>query len=153
MDEEKKRRLESVIVFDGDCAICSGFVRTSIALLEGSTTGFIASGSEFGQKILTRLSLPGQPSSVYLIKSGSVLEKSDAVFDLCLCFRKPYRWLRVLKVIPAGIRDWIYDGIAHVRRKFSGKNPGSCYFSPSDQKFLIDTNNCNWAELEELLKK
>jgi predicted DCC family thiol-disulfide oxidoreductase YuxK len=153
MDDGKERKLEKVVVFDGDCAVCSRFVKISVAMMEGTTVGFVASESVLGQKILKYLSLPAQPSGAYFIQTGSVMEKSDAVFELIRCFRCPYRWLWVLKGIPSGIRDWIYNGVARIRRKLGVKKPQSCEYSPMVQEFLITTDNCSWTELEKLFRK
>ena len=151
MCDQSRRRLERLVIFDGNCAFCSRFFRVSVALLEGDNTAFVASGSETGQKILRRLELPNQPSTVYLVKRGGVLEKSSAVLDLYGEFRRPYCWLKALAILPRGFRDWGYDLIARWRRFLPGGNLSRCELSVKQQKFLIGDDNSDWAVVEDLL--
>ena len=152
MDDSGIHRLERLVIIDGDCSFCSGFARLSIALLAIDTIGFVSSGSTIGQKLLRYLKLPGEPSTVYVIRQGSILEKSSAIFDLCTAFRRPYRWFRFFAVLPRGFCDWIYDLIAWVRHYLPGKHLIRQTLTPDQQKYLLDDDQCDWAELENLLK-
>ena len=152
MDDSGTRRLERLVIIDGDCSFCNGFAKLSIALLKEESVAFVASGSGLGKKLLHHLGLPATPSTVYVIKQGAILDKSSAIFDLCLCFRRPYRWLRVFAVLPKGFRDWVYDLVARLRRYLPGKGLALRTLTMKQQKYLIDDDRYDWAEVEDLLK-
>lgn len=149
----RRHRIEQIVLFDGDCAFCSGMVRLSVKLLKIPTVGFVASGSEMGQNVLKRMKLPENPSTIFLLSDGNVLKKSEAAIALISKFRRPYCWMTLGRIFPLTLRDWVYDRIAQYRMNPLRRSSQHCAFSGSEEKHLIDSINFDWAELERILKK
>ena len=85
-----------ILLFDGECVLCSGFLR------------------HFG------LSLTDWESNV-LVEDGIPSFKSGAFFGVLRHLRAPWPWLRGLRVLPLGLRDWLYDRIARNRYALFGR--------------------------------
>jgi len=111
-----------VLLFDGYCNLCNGSV---IAIVKHDPLGkirFASLQSELGQKLVTGHQLDQDDiDSVILIKKGRASVKSDAVLNVLQLLGGFYRLLLIFKIVPRGLRDWIYDWIAANRYAWFGK--------------------------------
>ncbi|MFT5886241.1 MAG: putative DCC family thiol-disulfide oxidoreductase YuxK [Arcticibacterium sp.] len=119
-----------LILFDGVCNLCNGFVNFIIDRDKKKQFKFASLQSAYAQKLLK--DRPNDLDSVVFYDGESFLEKSEAVFEIAEIL-SGYKWLRVLKVIPKGIRDSVYDFIAKNRYKFFGQRE-TCRISTPDLK-------------------
>lgn len=103
----------AVILFDGVCNLCSGWVRFAVARDPARRLRFAAVQSPVGQDFLRRRGLPtARFESFYLVDHGQVFEKSDAFFQMVSHLRWPWPLLRGARVMPRVLRDWAYDCVA-----------------------------------------
>ena len=111
-----------VMVFDGTCNLCHGWVKFALARDAGDNLRFLAAQAPLGRDFLARNGLPSDIyESFYLVADGDVLQKSRGFLRMAAYLRRPWPWLRVLGVLPAWLLDPLYDLIARNRYRWFGK--------------------------------
>lgn len=60
--------------------------------------------------------------TMVLIVDDEAHFRSEAFFEIMKQLKKPWPWLRFLRIFPVGFRDWCYDRIALNRYKLFGKH-------------------------------
>lgn len=127
-----------VILFDGVCNLCNGFVQFAIQHDPKARLRFAALQSEAGQRLLTDFGLAGQPlKTVFLIEGKRIYRKSSAGLRALYHFGGAWRLLYVLMLIPSPIRNLVYDWIARNRYRWFGQRE-TCWMPTPDlqQRFL-----------------
>ena len=114
--------------FDGYCVLCSGFVAFCLARDPEGRLKFASAQSALGQRVLKELGLPDGTfdRTILLLDGDGVYVRSAAVLRALRHLRGPVRWLQPLAVIPAWLRDPIYDLIARNRYRWFGQR-SSCF--------------------------
>ncbi|MEM7223643.1 MAG: DCC1-like thiol-disulfide oxidoreductase family protein [Pseudomonadota bacterium] len=111
-----------LILYDGVCALCSGFVRFVSRRDRDGRFRFIAMQSPLGQSILAQYDQPLRDwDSNLLVKQGRAYTKSDSVLEVCRDLPRPWSWLTGLAILPRGLRDWGYDRVARNRYRLFGR--------------------------------
>lgn len=64
--------------------------------------------------------------SMVLIDDGKAFVESEAALRVAATLGAPWSWLRLGRVIPLGVRDAIYRGVARNRHRWFGK-PAVCW--------------------------
>jgi predicted DCC family thiol-disulfide oxidoreductase YuxK len=111
-----------IVLFDGHCNLCNGWVDFIIPRDPGDLFRFAASGSEAGDRLLrTRGLQDAATKSVVLIEGARAHLRSAAVLRIGRRLRGvwPLFWLAV--VIPAPVLDWVYDSLAARRYIWFGR--------------------------------
>ncbi len=113
----------AVIVFDGDCALCSGSVRFVARNDPSGRFRFVAAASELGQSIYAHLGLdPEDWDSFLLLQGGRAYTRSDASLRVLAGLRRPWPWAaNVLSRAPESLRDRVYRLIARKRIHWFGR--------------------------------
>jgi predicted DCC family thiol-disulfide oxidoreductase YuxK len=111
-----------VMVFDGACNLCHGWVRFALKRDRGNRLRFLAAQSNLGQQFLQRNGLPAQIfDSFYLVENAVILHKSAGFLRMVQYLRWPWPWLAIFSVIPARLLDRLYDYIAQNRYRWFGR--------------------------------
>jgi len=109
-----------VVLFDGDCALCTHSART--LLKHGPRFRLLPMQSDLGRALLAHYGLsPDDPASMLVIEDGQAMGMSDAVLHLARYLPFPYRLGMVGHVVPRPIRDLAYRFVARNRRRLKGK--------------------------------
>lgn len=104
---------EPIVFFDGDCALCHGFVRFS--LKRSRNVLFSPLESELAKSTLpNKASLP---DSIIVYKDGNIHTRFEALYAILENSQGLYRLLKVTKLLPSFFRDKIYDFIAKNRKR------------------------------------
>lgn len=121
-----------VVLFDGVCNFCSWSVNFAHGRDDGRIR-FAPLQSAVGTAILREQGLDADyfDSLVYVGTDGSVHTKSDGVVEILRHMDPPWRWLRVGRHLPRGVRDAMYDAFAAVRYRLFGKKE-SCMVPPPE---------------------
>ncbi len=134
MKEPKK-----IILFDGVCTVCNGFVQFIIKRDKEDLFRFASLQSEIAQKLLSERTIDTQKiDSVVLIEPGvAYYLKSDAALEIGKEL-KGYRTLsKILGLIPSSLRNIVYDIIARNRYSWYGKKDECMIPTPEiKSKFL-----------------
>ncbi len=113
----------SLIVFDGVCALCSGFVRFVLRHDPAGRFRFVAAQSELGRALYRHYGLdPENWESNLLIAEGRLYLRSEAAIQIFCGFGGLWRIVHILRVIPGTWRDRLYDFIAGHRYRWFGKH-------------------------------
>lgn len=136
MSGESGDSVAPVLLYDGVCGFCNRSVRTIIRLDPAGPLRFAALQSVFAKAIVERhpeignvdsmvfVDDPGQPSERVAVRSGAALRVADYLGG-------PWRVLKVAHVIPAPLRNWLYDRFAAIRYRVFGKYD-SCPLPPPE---------------------
>jgi predicted DCC family thiol-disulfide oxidoreductase YuxK len=124
-----------MIFYDGTCGLCHRTVRFAIARdPDGRHFRFAALGSEAFRRLVPegrRADLPD--SIVVLTADGTLLTRSAAIIHILDRIGGPWRLPgRLLALVPQGIRDLGYDGIARVRHRLFGRPTDACPVTPPE---------------------
>lgn len=123
-----------IILFDGVCNLCNGWVKFVLKRDPKGKFHFAPLQSAAGRRQLIRFNL--DPESVYsiiLIKDDALKHKSDAVLEIFQGIGNIWSLLFAFKVLPRFTRDWIYDVVARNRYRLFGRQE-SCMIPTAEIK-------------------
>jgi predicted DCC family thiol-disulfide oxidoreductase YuxK len=127
-----------VLLFDGVCNLCNGFVNF---VIDNDPEGYFklaALQSDEARPYLEQFGLdPEALDSVVLIENGQAYRKSTAALRVALHLPKPWPLAAVFMAIPRPLRDVVYDLIATNRYDWFGER-NSCRMPTPElqQRFL-----------------
>ncbi|MDW5610162.1 MULTISPECIES: thiol-disulfide oxidoreductase DCC family protein [Mycolicibacterium] len=122
---EVTHRPAPVLLYDGICGFCNSAVQTILRLDRRGTLRFAALESGFAEAVIARHpALDGVDSVVFVDNPGGpderVTVKSAAALRVADYLGGPWRALLVAGVVPAPLRDRLYDGFARIRYRVFG---------------------------------
>jgi len=128
-----------IIIFDGECSLCSRLVLFIIKRDKQGTFLFAPLQTEFSSSLMQKngLALLGA-DSIVLISDGKAYIRSEAVFEIMKYLDGRWSLFRCLRFLPASLNDLLYRFIAKNRYRIFGKR--SCMV-PSEElrsRFLTD---------------
>lgn len=129
---------ETVVLFDGVCKLCNGWVRFLIRHDRHRRIRLAAVQSPEGQALLAWAGLPlDQFDTLAVIRDQHYWVRSNAVLQIIALLPMACRPLQLLRVLPRVLRDWAYDRIARNRYRLFGRYD-SCLLPDPDhaQRFL-----------------
>ncbi len=127
-----------IILFDGVCNLCNGFLQFVIKHDTKQQFSFASLQSDFAAKELPKRNLdPNTLKTVILINNEEVFTKSDAALQI-LRQLKGFGWTAFLQIFPKFLRNGIYDIIAANRYKWFGKKDNCMVPSPDLKNRFFD---------------
>ena len=113
---------QPIILFDGVCNLCNSAVQFTIKHDKKKQFMFAALQSDTGQQLLKQYQLQQENfSSFVLIKDGQVFLKSTAALMVAKQLNGLIKLLYGFIIVPAFIRNGVYNFIAKNRYKWFGK--------------------------------
>ena len=113
---------QPLIVFDGVCVFCSGFVQLIIRLDRKKRFHFATAQSSFGEALFRRHGLPTDDyDSNLAIIDGAAFTKLDSFVAVMSALGWPWRAAKALLILPRSLRDWLYDRVARNRYTLFGR--------------------------------
>jgi len=112
---------DGLILFDGVCVLCSRWVDFVIKRDPAARFRFLPIQTPRGRAIARRFAVSDtEPETNVVVKNGHAHFKFDTI--LAIVEELPgWRWLTILRHLPRGFRDWLYDRIAKNRYAVFGK--------------------------------
>ena len=112
-----------IILFDGVCNLCNGFVQFVIKYDKKDVFRFVSLQSKTGKEILIHLDLYHRniESVCYFEYGIAYYLKSDAAIEIMKKLGGIFYLTIILKIFPRIIRDFVYDFIAKNRYNWFGK--------------------------------
>jgi predicted DCC family thiol-disulfide oxidoreductase YuxK len=108
-----------VVLFDGECGLCSGAARWLVARDRRAVMRFAGLKSRAGRRVLSEAGCDGaMPDSMVVVEGARVLVKSDAALRVAMVIGFPWSVACVGAVLPRVVRDWVYDVVARNRKRF-----------------------------------
>jgi predicted DCC family thiol-disulfide oxidoreductase YuxK len=112
----------ALILFDGVCNLCNSSVDFIIRRDKKGVFKFASLQSTLGQQVLEKFQLSQDSfSSVILLKNGKIYQKSTAALLIAHELSGVWALLYGFMLVPALIRNAVYDWIARNRYRWFGK--------------------------------
>jgi predicted DCC family thiol-disulfide oxidoreductase YuxK len=129
---------DGLVLFDGVCVLCSGWVRYIIEHDPAARFRFAAIQSPYGTALAERLGVDvGNPETNAVVLAGKAYFKSDAA--IAVLSRLPrLSWVQVFAVLPRAIRDRLYDLVARSRYSVFGRTDQCLLPTPELMARFID---------------
>lgn len=113
---------DRIVLFDGVCKLCNGWSRFLIKHDVEQQFKLCSVQSAEGRAILEWFGMPTDTFDTMLLVDGAVAyEKSDAFLNIVARLPRPWRYLKLLRFVPLGLRNWFYDRIALNRYSLFGR--------------------------------
>jgi predicted DCC family thiol-disulfide oxidoreductase YuxK len=127
-----------VVVFDGECSFCNGWVDFLLKFDRRDVFRFAARQSEAGAAYSREAGLPvAGVGSIILVEGKTIRLRSDAVLRMLELLGFPFAVARVFRVIPAVLRDAGYDFVARNRIRWFGKRSACRVPLPAERHRFI----------------
>lgn len=128
-----------LIVFDGDCVLCSGWADFVIRHDPGMRFRLAAAQSPLGQALYRHYGVmqDGDYASNLLLEDGRLYTKSRGTLRMLAGLGFPWSLAVALRIVPERLLDWLYDIVARRRLGWFGRR-SACYRpTPADEgRFL-----------------
>lgn len=126
-----------IIVFDGHCALCSGWVDFVLAR-DGGVFRFLPAQSPIGEALYAHYGFKsGDYDTNILIQDGQARVRSDGTLAMFEALGWPWRVVGVFRGVPRPVRDWGYGLIARNRLRWFGRRETCRLPQPGEQaRFL-----------------
>ncbi|MDD4971136.1 MAG: thiol-disulfide oxidoreductase DCC family protein [Paludibacter sp.] len=123
-----------VILFDGICNFCCGWVQFLIRHDKEMKFRFASIQSEIGQGLLKKVGLNNNSlKTIVYIQRNEIFTESSAVLEILRELGGSRVMVGVLKLIPKPLRDRFYQFISKKRYAIFGKRT-SCYLPTPENK-------------------
>src|SRR5262245_4526879 len=100
----KPRMPDGIMVFDGVCNFCSGYVRLVLMMDRGGVIRFTPIQSKYGRQLCEEHGVdPDDPSTFLFFDNGKPIGGTDGMAAMLARMPLPWRALRALMVIPQPI--------------------------------------------------
>lgn len=125
---------QPIILFDGICNFCNGAVNFTIKRDKHKLIRFAPLQSEAGRQLTAQYSLPENDMRSFLfIENGKVYNRSTAALRVCRYLKGLWPLMYAFIIVPAFIRNAVYDFIARNRYKWFGQKD-ECMIPAPDVK-------------------
>jgi predicted DCC family thiol-disulfide oxidoreductase YuxK len=129
----------AVVLFDGVCTLCNGFVQFVIARDPMGQFQFAPLQSASAGRLLERLKVPDPlPDSIVLVEDERVFTRSTAALRVARRLTFPWPLLAVLLAVPRPLRDVLYDVIARRRYRWFGTREQCMVPTPDLRSRFLD---------------
>ncbi|OBH81575.1 thiol-disulfide oxidoreductase DCC family protein [Mycobacterium sp. E2989] len=133
-----------VLLYDGVCGVCNAAVRTVLRFDRAGTLRFAALDSDYARAVFARhpamegvdsvvfVDEPGRPGERVAVRSAAALRVVDYLGG-------PWQLFGMARIIPAPVRDWLYDKFAGIRYRVFGKYDTCPLPPPQVRARFLDT--------------
>ena len=123
---------KALVVFDGVCVLCSGFARFILKRDRHFAFRLATAQSPLGQALLRHYGLDPETLETNLVLAdGRAYAKLDTVAAVATRIGGPWRVLALLRLLPRGLGDWLYDRVARNRYALFGRTE-HCMLPPPE---------------------
>lgn len=114
--------MASVILFDGVCNLCNGFVQFVIARDPGARFQFASLQSAAAARLLdNRRTTTQLPDSIVLVEGDRITTESAAALRILGALGFPWSVAGVFVLVPRPVRDLVYRWVARNRYRWFGR--------------------------------
>lgn len=116
-----------IVIFDGECVMCSSFVRFVLRHDRAGRMRFLAAQTPLGEALYRHFGLKHGTFETYvLLEDGLARVKSDAALRIFALLGWPWAMLGAARLVPTVVRDAAYDFVARNRFAWFGARE-ACY--------------------------
>ncbi|MGC1495897.1 MAG: DCC1-like thiol-disulfide oxidoreductase family protein [Sulfitobacter sp.] len=111
-----------LIVFDGECVLCSGFFHFMLRHDHGQKFQFATAQSRLGQDLYTALKLPTEAFETNLVISDGIIHGHLDAFAIAMSqLGWPWRIFLIVRYLPRFLKMPLYTVIARNRYRLFGR--------------------------------
>jgi predicted DCC family thiol-disulfide oxidoreductase YuxK len=125
---------QPVLLFDGVCNLCNGFVRFVVRFDHDGTVLFAPLQSAVARELFDRHEIAteaGDFDTVVLVEDGEYYTKSTAALRVARRLDGPWPLASPLLYLPERLRDGVYDLVARYRYRAFGRSE-ECQVPPPE---------------------
>ena len=131
--------MASLVLFDGVCNLCNGFVQFVIARDPSGRFQFGTLQSTSARRVLDlHDTLERLPDTIVLVDEGCVYTRSTAVLRVVKRLTFPWPLAYGFVAVPRPLRDWVYGFVARHRYRWFGKRDHCMVPTPDVRARFID---------------
>ncbi|MGR9224003.1 thiol-disulfide oxidoreductase DCC family protein [Rhizobium leguminosarum] len=124
---------QPLIVFDGACVFCSGWVKFVLKHDKRQRYRFLAAQTPLGAALYRHYGLDARDYETnILIEEGRGFFKSDGTIRMVAGLGFPYSLVKIFRLLPRPVADALYEFIARNRLKIAGRQ--SCMVPTPEQR-------------------
>lgn len=143
--KQRKREIEVkdkvVVLFDGVCNVCNGFVNFLIDRDPDGLFVFASQQSIVGEEYMKAKGIVTNLDTMATVVNGKVYTHSTAFIRTVALLGGYYELLNLFLIIPAFLRDFGYSNFAKYRYAIFGKKEETCRRLTADIKRRFLENN------------
>jgi predicted DCC family thiol-disulfide oxidoreductase YuxK len=129
----------SIVLFDGVCNLCNGFVQFLIRRDKKRRFLYASLQSEAGRALMEAHGLEaGKMDTVILIEQGKAWTHSDVALRVAGKLGGLWPLFKVFYVFPKPLRDFVYNWIARNRYRWFGKRETCMIPTPELKSLFLD---------------
>jgi predicted DCC family thiol-disulfide oxidoreductase YuxK len=127
-----------IILFDGYCALCSGWVSFVLRHDRAATFRLLPAQTDLGVALYRHYGLnPMDYETNVLLAEGRPFFKSESAIGMLERLGAPWSAARVLRLLPEPLRDRLYDIVARNRLRWFGRRDQCLTSAPRyEDRFL-----------------
>lgn len=139
---------EPVLLFDGECNLCSATVRFVLERDCRERLKFASLQSEVGLTLLAKAGMPSDPDdageqTLVLIEGDRAWVRSAGALRVASMLCGAWPLLGIFRIVPAPLRDLVYRWVARNRFLWFGRRD-ACYVSSGDVRArFLDADSGN----------
>lgn len=129
----------AIVVFDGVCALCNGWVDFLLARDARGRYRFAVMQSPAGRALLARHGLdPDDPASFLLLDEAGAHTDSDAIVRVLAGLGGPWRAAVLARLLPRRLRDVLYRALARRRYRWFGRRDACRVPDPAQRHRFVE---------------
>jgi len=127
-----------IIVFDGHCALCSGFADFILRVDRKQALRLLPAQSPLGEALYAHYGLkPEDYETNLLLEAGQVRVRSDGTLAMFSYLGWPWKIMGVGRLLPRPLRDALYGIIARNRLRWFGRREVCRRPTPEDADRML----------------
>lgn len=131
--------MSSILLFDGVCNLCNGTVNFLLKRDKKQLFTFASLQSSAGQRLLAQFGLPQKEFHSFIyIKKDRLYQRSGAVLRVLRDLGGFWKLAAVFLLLPAPVRDFVYNIIAKNRYRWFGKKKECMIPTPELKKRFLE---------------
>jgi predicted DCC family thiol-disulfide oxidoreductase YuxK len=128
-----------IILFDGVCNLCNNAITFVIKRDPKNRFKYAPLQSDSGEQLVNQYDIDTSTlDSIILIKNNTAYAKSSAALRIAQSLSGVWPLLSVFLILPAFIRNWVYDYVARNRYKWFGKKDTCMIPTPELRSKFLD---------------
>ncbi|APO73885.1 thiol-disulfide oxidoreductase domain-containing protein [Rhizobium etli 8C-3] len=123
-----------VIIFDGECVFCSGWVKFALRHDKAGRYRFLAAQSPLGAALYRHYGLDERDYETnILIEDGRAHFKSEGSIRMIARLGFPWSLVSIFYILPRPLADRLYEFVARNRLKIAGRRT-TCYVPSPEER-------------------
>jgi predicted DCC family thiol-disulfide oxidoreductase YuxK len=130
--------MQYLVFYDGVCGLCNWSVRWLIRRDRHKVLRYASLQSDLAREKLSGTDLDLSRGTIVYFENDRIFTRSTAVIRILKRLKGIYRLSALLYIIPAPIRDSVYDWVSRNRYKWFGKYDSCPLPEPGQEELFID---------------